>query len=154
MNEVVKNASSSAKAGPPSGLYPAEWLAAEAERLEQEHDEIGPAQDRLLAQGKVFVDKKAVLHAAWVEHNRAARELQAQLQAIKQRAHAEFVEPWDRLKERRQANVDARMPLFWQASGYGAYKVVADVFDRHKRRRKEEARLRRAQHDTRRGASG
>ena len=132
-------------AGPPPGLYPAEWLAAEAERLEREYDEIGPARDRLLAQGKVFVDKKAVLHPAMLEHYRAARELQARLHANKQRFHAEFLGPYDHLTERRKANVDARKRLFWQAMGYGAYKVVTEVFDRHEKRRKEEAKLRRAE---------
>jgi hypothetical protein len=131
------------KAGPPPGLYPAEWLAAEAERLEQEDDEIEHATDQLLARlrarGKVFADKKAELHTAMLKHYRAARELRAQIEVNKQRAYAEFGEPWDRLKERRNVHVGARERLFWQAMGYGAHKVVTEVFDRHEKRRKEEA---------------
>jgi uncharacterized protein (UPF0335 family) len=37
------------KAGLPPGLYPATWLAAEAERLEQEHDDIELAKKRVIA---------------------------------------------------------------------------------------------------------
>jgi hypothetical protein len=74
--------------------------------------------------------------------------------ALMKRFEAEYTEPYTHLFDHLTANDWARVALLEDASRYGASKGVQGVFRDHKRRRKEEARLRRAERGTRRGASG
>jgi uncharacterized protein (UPF0335 family) len=141
------------KAGPPPGLYPAEWLAAEAERLEQEHDDIELAKNQVIVHTKTLLDKhaalktekasyvqagrqllekKAALQTEMVDHVRAAQQLDAQIEALKERGHPEIEVPLADIRARKRALVDARVNLALLAGSSGAPSAVTEVFDRHK----------------------
>jgi uncharacterized protein (UPF0335 family) len=111
MNEVVKNASSSSKAGSPPGLYPAERLAAEAEWLEREDDELQHAKRRLFAGMDMLSSSHAELKTEMMSHVRVAQQLGSRIEALEERGHREIEAAWADIKARRVALVDARVNL-------------------------------------------
>jgi uncharacterized protein (UPF0335 family) len=111
MNEVVKNASSSSKAGSSPGLYPAERLAAEAERLEREHDAIEQAKRRLFARMDMLSSGHVALKTEMVSHVREAQQLGSRIEALEERGHREIEAAWADIKARRVALVDVRVNL-------------------------------------------
>jgi hypothetical protein len=148
VNEVTKVAT------PSGGLYPAERLAAEAERLEREHDAIERATARLGEWIQTLTGEASALND---EHMRLLEEVDrvvARKRAHMKRVEAEYSEPFDFLMVRSFLNDQAKADLLCEADLYDASKAVEGVVRYHKRRRKEEARLRRAQRGTQRGASG
>jgi hypothetical protein len=164
VNEVTKVAT------PSGGLYPAEWLAAEAERLEREHDAIEHAKDRLLAHTKMLLDKhdalkteranhvrmarlsmgrahgdvdpveKAALETEMVSHVRAAQQLDIHIQELKKRSHPEVDVPCAEIRARRTALIDARVNLAFLSGSSGVSSAVSEVFDRHKNLRRSRSR--------------
>jgi hypothetical protein len=148
VNEVTKVAT------PSGGLYPAEWLAAEAERLEREHDAIERATARLGEWIQTLTGEASALND---EHMRLLEEVDrvvARKRAHVKRVEAEYSEPFNFLMGRSFLNDQAKADLLCEADLYDASKAVEGVVRYHERRRKKEARLRRAQRGTQRGGSG
>jgi hypothetical protein len=84
VNEVTKVAT------PSGGLYPAEWLAAEAERLEREHDAIERATARLGEWIQTLTSEASALND---EHMRLLEEVDRVV--ARRRAHVKRVDIWN-----------------------------------------------------------
>jgi hypothetical protein len=127
VNEVTKVAT------PPGGLYPgpAEWLAAEAERLERVHDSIYRARDRLQDWAHMLKGEAGALNT---EHK--VEQIVERKRSLMKRFEAEYTEPYTHLFDQLTANDWARVALITDASRYGASKRVQGVFREHERRRK------------------
>jgi hypothetical protein len=150
VNEVTKVAT-------PSGelyLGLAEWLAAEAERLERVHDAIYRARDRLQDWAHMLKGEAGALNTEHMKLLGEVEQIVERKRSLMKRFEAEYTEPYTHLFDQLTANDWARVALITDASRYGASKRVQGVFREHERRRKKEARSRRAQLRTRRGASG
>ena len=105
VNEVTKVAT------PSCGLYPAEWLAAEAERLEREDDELQHAKRQLFARMDVLSSSHVALKTEMVSHVREAQQLGSRIEALEERGHRDNEVAWADIKARRAALLDARVNL-------------------------------------------
>jgi hypothetical protein len=139
VNEVTKVATT------PLNPNPAEWFAGEAERLEREHDAIERATARLGEWIQTLTSEASALND---EHMRLLEEVDrvvARKRAHVKRVEAEYSKPFDFFIIRSSLNDQAKADLLCEADLYEASEAVEGVFRDHKRRRKKEARSRRAQ---------
>jgi uncharacterized protein (UPF0335 family) len=98
------------KAGPPPGSHPADWLTAEAERLDRE-GELHHAQRRLFARMDMLSSSHVALKTEMVSHVREAQKLGSRIEALEEKGHRDIEAAWANIKARRAALVDARVNL-------------------------------------------
>jgi hypothetical protein len=84
------------KAGPPSGLYLglAEWLAAEAERLERVHDAIYRERDRLQDWAHMLKGEAGALNTEHMKLLGEVEQIVERKRALMKRFEAEYTEPY------------------------------------------------------------